>query len=159
MSLEEQLLVRKIDWGTVIDHIPNWRADQVLKLIEVESLIKEPDVSVIVLKSVPSRKYGKKDVIKLYHYFIKESDAALIKLLFPTVTINFIRDWKVQKYVPNLPEELVGKVRCPEVTCISNARREPVIRRFRVLKEEGYVECYYCDALLEISSIPDFIAE
>jgi aspartate carbamoyltransferase regulatory subunit len=156
--MEEGLLVRKIDWGTVIDHIPAWRADRVMRLIDADQLARDPEVSVIVLKNVPSRKYGRKDVIKLYHHYMSKTDAALVKLIYPTVTVNYIRDWKVEKYSPELPETIEGKVKCPELTCISNSKRDPVIRRFRVLKEEGYIQCYYCDAIVEFSGIPDLIA-
>jgi aspartate carbamoyltransferase regulatory subunit len=107
--MEEGLLVRKIDWGTVIDHIPAWRADRVMRLIDAEQLMRDPEVSVIILKNVPSRKYGRKDVVKLYHHYLSKTDAALVRLIYPTVTVNYIRDWKVEKYSPELPETIEGK--------------------------------------------------
>ncbi len=154
---EESLLVRKIDWGTVIDHIPAWRAGQVVKLVGIDSLRTNPEVSVIILNNVPSRKYGKKDIIKIYHHYISQGECDILSLIFPTVTINYIRDWKVEKVKPRIPDLIVGRIRCPEVTCITNREREPVKPRFHVLKEHGAIQCDYCDALLEFSKIPDYM--
>ncbi|MEM0481833.1 MAG: aspartate carbamoyltransferase regulatory subunit [Nitrososphaerota archaeon] len=155
----ESLLVRKIDWGTVLDHIPAWRADQVIKLLNLETLKQNPDVSVIVLHNVPSKKLGRKDIVKLYHYMVSEDEAEILALVLPQITINYIRDWKVEKHSPGLPEKIVGKIRCPETTCITNVEREPAIPRYIVMKEHGVIACEYCDTLLEIERIPDFLRD
>ncbi|MEM0444599.1 MAG: aspartate carbamoyltransferase regulatory subunit [Nitrososphaerota archaeon] len=153
----ESLLVRKIDWGTVLDHIPAWRANQVLKLLNLESLNRSSDISVIVLYNVPSKKLGRKDIVKLYHHMVSEEEAKILALVFPQMTINYIRDWKVEKHSPGLPEKIIGKIRCPETTCITNYEREPATPRYIVEREHGVVVCEYCDTLLEISRIPDFL--
>jgi len=153
----EPLLVQKIDWGTVLDHIPAWRADDVVRLLDLEGLKRGMDVSIIVLYNVPSRKLGRKDVVKLYHHMVSEDEARLLALIFPQITINYIKDWKVEKHTPDLPRRIIGKIRCPETTCITNVEREPATPRFTVLQGQGFIACEYCDSLLEIGKIPDFI--
>lgn len=154
---EESLLVRKIDWGTVIDHIPAWRAGQVIRLLGLDSLRNNPEVSVIILNNVPSRKYGKKDIVKIYHYYISQNECNILSLTFPTSTINYIKDWKVEKVKPQIPDKIVGRIRCPEVSCITNIKREPVMPKFTVLKSYGVIQCDYCDSLLEFSKIPEYV--
>ncbi|HWQ16975.1 MAG TPA: aspartate carbamoyltransferase regulatory subunit [Sulfolobales archaeon] len=154
--MEEHLLVRKIDMGTVIDHIPPWRASDVLKLLDLEGL-RRSDTSLVILHNVPSKKYGRKDVVKLYRHFISNEEADLVCLVFPTSTINYIRDWRVEKYKPKIPERIIGRIKCPEVTCITNNPRESIRTRFRVLSRHRIVQCEYCDTIIELERIADLV--
>jgi len=155
-SLEEHLLVRKIDMGTVIDHIPPWKAENVLRLLELDR-IKRSECSLIVLHNVPSRKYSRKDIIKIYRHYISHEEADIICLVYPTITVNYIRDWRVEKYKPKIPEKIIGRIRCPEPTCISNSPREPIKSRFRVIGELRAIQCEYCDTLVEFERIADLV--
>jgi aspartate carbamoyltransferase regulatory subunit len=155
--MDESLLVRKIDWGTVLDHIPAWQADRVVKLLSLEHLKRNPDVSLIVLQNVPSKKLGRKDIVKLYHYMVSREEAGILALIFPSITINYIRDWRVEKERPGIPERIVGRIRCPETSCVTNLAREPASPKFTVLQKYGVIQCMYCDTLLEINRIPDYL--
>lgn len=155
--MENQLLVRKIDHGTVIDHIPAWRSDDVMRLLDVEKVKNMPDVSLISLKNVPSGKLGRKDIIKINHFHMEEKDADLVCLLFPQITINYIDNWKPIKYEPRVPDKVVGKIRCPEVNCITNAPREPITTSFTVLTDYNVLQCDYCDSLMEFREMPKYI--
>ncbi len=156
--MEEHLLVRKIDMGTVIDHIPPWRAGDVLKLLDLEGL-RRSDSSLVILHNVPSRKYGRKDIIKLYRHYISREEADLVCLVFPTATINYIKDWSVEKYRPKIPERIVGRIRCPEVSCITNNPREGVKTRFRVISKLRIVQCEYCDTIVELERIAELVGK
>jgi aspartate carbamoyltransferase regulatory subunit len=156
MLLEEHLLVRKIDMGTVIDHIPPWRAGNVLRMLDLEK-IKHSEISLIVLHNVPSRRYGRKDIVKIYRHYISHEEADIICLVYPTITVNYIRDWMVEKYKPRVPEKIIGRFRCPDPTCISNSPREPIKSRFRVMEKLRAVQCEYCDTLVEFDRIADLV--
>lgn len=155
--MKNQLLVRKIDHGTVIDHIPAWRAEMVMRLLDIEAIRAQPDVSLVSLNNVPSGKLGGKDIIKLNHYHLDEGDADLVCLVFPTVSINYIEGWEPRKYRPKIPERVSGRLRCPEVRCITNAEREPVVARFSVLPEFNVLQCEYCDSLIDFEKMPDYV--
>lgn len=155
--MEEHLLVRKIDMGTVIDHIPPWRAGDVLKLLDLEGL-RRSDSSLVILHNVPSKRYGRKDIIKLYRHYISSEEADLVCLVFPTSTVNYIRDWRVEKYTPKIPERIVGRIRCPDVSCITNNPRESVRTRFRVIPRLRAVQCEYCDTVVELERIADLVS-
>jgi aspartate carbamoyltransferase regulatory subunit len=150
--------VRKIEDGTVIDHVPAWKADLVLRVLRLQRLANsELDVSVAVLQNVISGRLGRKDVIKVDRWRIDESEADILCLIFPTATINYIRKWKVFKYSPRVPDTIEGRIRCPELLCISNAEREPLSTMFFTLKKERMLQCRYCDTLLDFGKIPDFV--
>lgn len=155
----KQLLVRKIENGTVVDHVPAWKSSLVAKVFGIDRLADDADsrVSVALLQNVPSAKLGRKDVIKVDSFRVDERDADILALIFPEVTINYVKDWKAKKYSPKIPEVIEGKVRCPEVLCITNAKAEPVTQRFRTLKKERMLQCAYCDTFLEFDRIPEFV--
>ena len=154
----ERMLVSRIEEGTVIDHIPDWRADTVSRVLRLDKLARmQADVSVVILQNVTSKHLGRKDIIKIDSWHVDERDADILCLVFPEITVNYIDEGKVSKYSPKVPDTIEGRVRCPELNCISNTEREPVVSRFVTLKEERLLQCQYCDALLGFEKVPDHV--
>lgn len=154
----ERMLVSRIEEGTVIDHIPDWRANTVSRVLRLDKLAKmQADVSVVILQNVTSKHLGRKDIIKIDRWHVDEKDADILCLVFPTITVNYIDEGKVSKYKPKVPDTIEGRIRCPELNCISNTEREPVVPRFGTLKKERLLQCHYCDALLAFDSVPDYV--
>jgi aspartate carbamoyltransferase regulatory subunit len=56
-----------------------------------------------------------------------------------------------------VPEIVVGRLRCPELSCVTNSPREPIVTRFRVLPEYEMLQCEYCDSLLEFEKVPEYV--
>jgi aspartate carbamoyltransferase regulatory subunit len=155
---EERMLVTKIDEGTVIDHIPDWKADTVLKVLRLEKLaLMQADISVAILQNVSSKKLGRKDIVKIDKWHVDEKDADIAYLVFPSITVNYIDEGKVAKYEPKIPDIIEGRIRCPELLCISNADREPVVTKFATLKRDRLLQCHYCDAILGFDSVPEHV--
>lgn len=154
----DSLLVRKIENGTVIDHVTAWRAELILKVLRLDRLMKGgSNISVATLQNVTSTKLGRKDVIKVDNWYLDESVANILCLIEPNATINYIKDWKVEKYTPAVPDSIEGRLRCPELRCITNAEREPVLAKFLTLKRGRTLQCHYCDTLLDFDRIPEFV--
>ena len=157
-QVEERMLVRKIEEGTVIDHIPDWKAETVAKVLRLDRLARmQADISVAILQNVNSKSLGRKDIVKIDRWLVDEKDADILTLIFPTITVNYVSDWKVSKYKPKVPDVIEGRIRCPELLCITNAEREPVLPKFSTLKRERLLQCFYCDSLLEFDSVPDHV--
>jgi len=155
---DSKMLVRRIEEGTVIDHIPDWKADVVARVLRLDNLSRlEAEASVAILQNVSSRLLGRKDVIKIDGWHVDEREADILCLIFPSITINYINDWKVSKYAPEVPDTIEGRVKCPEVTCITNAEREPVTPRFATLKRDRTLQCLYCDTVIEFEEVPDLV--
>jgi len=154
----DKLLVRKIEQGTVIDHIPAWKSELVLRVLKLDRFERRSaNVSVAILENVTSQALGRKDVVKVDRWRIDEREADLVCLIFPTVTVNYISDWKVSKYSPQVPDRIEGRIKCPELSCISNAPREPLTARFLTLKRDRMLQCAYCDTLFDFDKIPDYV--
>ena len=152
------LLVSKIEEGTVIDHIPDWRAQTVMKVIRTDKLARmQADISVAALQNVTSKQLGRKDIITIDRWHVDEKDADILCLVFPSITVNYIEDGAVSKYKPKVPDTIEGRIKCPELGCISNADREPVVSKFATLKRERLLQCHYCDTLLSFDSVPEHV--
>ena len=157
-DVEKGMLVRKIEEGTVVDHIPDWKAQTVSKVLRLDKHARmESEISVAILQNVDSKTLGRKDVIKIDRWHVDEREADIVSLIFPGITINYINEWKVSKYSPKVPDVIEGRIRCPEVNCISNSGREPTASKFTTLKRDRQLQCHYCDTTVEFERIPDLV--
>jgi len=146
---EKELLVRKIENGTVIDHI---QAGYGLKVMEILNLVASNHTAVVLL-NIASKKLGRKDIVKVENREITEDEDNKIALIAPEATINIIRNWKiVDKRRVTLPNLLDGVVRCPNTNCISNS--EPVKSKLIVEKRNPLkFRCYFCERVFDLNEI------
>lgn len=140
---EVELKVRPIKNGTVIDHIAAGQALNVLKILGISGAT---DAALSVVVNVESEKLGKKDIVKVEDRELEEDEVDRIALIAPAATINIIRDYKViEKHLVDLPDEIVGVVRCQNPSCISNTA-EPIKSRMLVkAKNPVLLRCVYCE--------------
>lgn len=146
MIVLEELRVKPIKEGTVIDHIKPGKALKVLKIL---GITEEHGDIVSIVMNVPSQKLGKKDIIKLENVFLDRETVNKIALISPMATINIIKDYRViEKYIVEPPEEIVGIVRCQNPRCITNSK-EPITPKFRVISKEPItIRCHYCSRVM-----------
>ncbi len=143
--IEKEMRVRRIEHGTVIDHITAGQALNVLRILGVSGTTS---AVVSVAMNVPSGAIGSKDIVKVENRELEEEEVDRISLIAPNATINIIRDFEViEKYRVDLPGKLVGVVKCANPNCISNTN-EPVISRFIVNKKPVELRCIYCDHVI-----------
>ncbi|RLE70505.1 MAG: aspartate carbamoyltransferase regulatory subunit [Thermoprotei archaeon] len=138
-----ELRVSKIKDGTVIDHIDAGRALHVLRIL---GLTGSEGLVIAVVMNVPSRKLGRKDIVKVEGLELREEQVNKIALIAPSATINIIRDYEVvEKVKVRVPPIVEGLLRCANPNCISNQPREPITPRFyvRSLRPLKMV-CEYC---------------
>ncbi len=146
--IEKEMRVRRIEHGTVIDHITAGQALNVLRILGVSGTTS---AVVSVAMNVPSGAIGSKDIVKVEDRELKEEEVDRISLIAPNATINIIRDFEViEKYRVDLPERLDGLVKCSNPNCISNTN-EPVISKFLVNKKPVELRCIYCDHVISES--------
>lgn len=148
----EELRIRPIRNGTVIDHIRRGQALNVLRILGVDSGTRDV---VSVAMNVQSEKLGRKDVVKVEGREIDSKEADMISLIAPDATVNVVRDYEVQeKYSVRMPDRIVGVIECPNSNCITNTR-EPVETEFDVLESE--LRCVYCEKVIR-GEIADYLA-
>lgn len=153
-DLGRELLVRKIREGTVIDHIPAGRALTVLKIL---GLTGEEGFTIAVVMNVESRKLGKKDIVKIEGKFLKPAEVDKIALIAPSATINIVRNYEVEtKRQVEIPDEIVGILRCINPNCITNKSGEPVSSAFKVVSKKPLkLVCKYCDEIMTERDVLD----
>lgn len=130
--------------GIVIDHIQAGKAMQLYDMLKLGKL----DCSVAVIKNAPSRKTGKKDIIKIDELI--DFDMDVIGFISPNATVNIIRDGEtVEKRYLGLPKKLTGIVKCKNPRCITTTEQD--IEHIFVLHsaEKTEYRCIYCDTKAE----------
>lgn len=140
------ITVEKITNGTVIDHIAAGMGKKVLSLLGIDENYPH---RVALMVNMPSKKMGKKDIVKIEGISVDVERANIIALVAPHATINIIRNEKVEKkFTADLPEKLaVG--RCPNPNCITNS--EHGYEEF--VKDGESYRCSYCERLFKGSEL------
>jgi aspartate carbamoyltransferase regulatory subunit len=153
MSELDQLLVRRIREGTVIDHILPGKAFNVLKTLNITG--KEGNIVTVAL-NVPSSKKNKKDIIKVENKFLKNDDTDKIALISPHATINIIRNYQVaEKRKIQVPDFMSGIFKCTNINCISNEEKGIVPTIIVLDKINIVLKCKYCARLIDINEIEE----
>ena len=141
MKNKQALLVAALENGTVIDHIPSDKLFTVVSLLRVDKM----DSKVTIGHNLNSGKLGKKGIIKIANKFFDDEEINRISVVAPHVRLNIIRDYEVvEKREVDMPEKLVGIVKCANPKCITN--HEPMSTYFHVLnKDQCIIKCHYCE--------------
>ncbi len=149
----EELKIEKIKEGTVIDHIPKGNAISVIKILGICS-----DSSASIGINVPSSRMGSKDIIKIEGRSLSATEIAKLSMVAPKATINQIRNYKVEsKSNVDLPERVIGIVRCINTRCITRAM-EPIKSEFYIVASEPMtIRCVYCEIEMNGNMIHDNI--
>ena len=148
MSKKERLMAA-IENGTVIDHIPAEKTYAVATLLGLQKL----QTPVTIGYNYPSKKLGKKGIIKIEDKFFTDEEISRLSVVAPNVVLNVIRDYEVvEKKKVVTPDTLKGIVRCNNPKCITN--NEPMNTIFHVIdKNSGIIKCHYCDKEQVISEV------
>lgn len=140
-DVDREYKVYRIRNGTVIDHIPHWRAQRVIDILGLEG-----GASLVTVGfGLESKHLGRKDLLKVENRVLTQDEIGRIALVAPNATINLIHDARItRKFKVRLPDEFSGLTRCGNHGCIT--RHEPVPPRFRTLQRKPPVRllCYYC---------------
>ncbi len=149
LSREDSMRVRRIERGTVIDHLPAGTALAVLRLLGVNESFPG---TVSVLINSPSTQYGLKDMVKIEGRDFSTQELERLSILAPYATVNIVRNWRVvEKFRVRLPDEIEGSTPCPNGNCISRTEGKS---RLRVEgKSPVRLRCAYCEKLFGESDL------
>jgi aspartate carbamoyltransferase regulatory subunit len=150
--MSKELIVSKIESGTVIDHIPAGRALAVLRVLGITG---REGVRVALVMNVDSGKLGRKDIVKIEGRELTPEEVNIISAVAPTATINIVRNYEVvKKFKVTPPEVIRGRFRCKNPTCITNAPREPAEPTFLLVRREPPLfVCAYCGRYHELGDL------
>ena len=143
MTKLDELIVRRIRNGTVIDHIPGGQSLNVLKILGIRG---GEGYTVAMVMNVDSRRLGKKDIMKIEERELAPTEVDRIALIAPEATINTVKNYRVTKKMKvKLPDEIKGILNCTNPNCVSNKYREPVKPSFIVAsRTPTLLICKYC---------------
>ena len=139
--MEKELKVSAIKNGTVIDHIP---AENLFKVISILGLQNIPN-QITFGTNLESQKLGRKSIIKVSDKFFEGDEINNIALVAPQAKLNIIKDYEVvEKRVVDVPEDIVGYVKCVNPKCVTNF--QPITTSFRVIGNSPLLlRCQYCE--------------
>ncbi|MDD4199933.1 MAG: aspartate carbamoyltransferase regulatory subunit [Eubacteriales bacterium] len=138
------MIIGKIENGLVLDHI---KAGQGMKLYGILGLDKL-DCQVALIKNADSKKYGKKDIIKIDKLI--DIDLNAIGFVDPHITVNEIKGGQLVKRTHiEKPERIEGFVKCKNPRCITTVEQELPHRFVLTDREKGIYRCIYCESKLE----------
>ena len=127
--------------GFVIDHITAGLGMKIFNLLNLDGL----DCSVALIKNVPSKKMGKKDIIKIDADIEVNTD--ILGYVDPDVTVNVIKNGVIaEKRQIELPRQVTGVIKCKNPRCITTTEQElPQI--FKLTDKENRIyRCLYCES-------------
>ncbi len=141
--MQKQLNVSAIKDGTVIDHIPTkalFKVVQILKLDEFENMVTFGN-------NLDSKAMGTKAIIKISNRYFADEEVNKIALVAPNAKLNTIRNYEVvEKRIVQIPDQVIGIVRCFNPKCITNAENVPT--RFQIINVKAIeLKCYYCEKI------------
>lgn len=138
-----KLKVSAISEGTVIDHIPSENLFHVISILD----LNKTSNMITFGANLDSGKLGTKAIIKVSNQFFEDDDINRIALIAPHAKLNIIRDYEVvEKKVVEVPDRVVGIVKCFNPQCITNS--EPMTTSFSVISKEPIaLKCKYCEKI------------
>ena len=133
--------VDSITNGIVIDHITEGKAMQIYDMLSLDSL----SCTVAILKNVPSKKMGKKDIIKIDSNIDINLD--VLGFVSPNITVAIVRDGKIcEKKHIDLPQKLTDIIKCKNPRCITSTEQDiHHIFKLTTQGENKAYRCMYCD--------------
>ena len=126
--------------GIVLDHIQAGKAMEIYRFLGLDSL----DCSVAIIKNAPSKKQGRKDIIKVDSQM--DLDLNILGFIDPAITVNIIRDGQlVEKKHLTLPEQIRDVLKCKNPRCITSVEQE-LPHVFKLTdRSHAIYRCIYCE--------------
>ncbi|MBQ3181973.1 MAG: aspartate carbamoyltransferase regulatory subunit [Clostridia bacterium] len=136
------MIIGQIKDGIVLDHITAGRCMDIYAALNLDKL----DCQVAIIKNADSKKYGKKDIIKIDKAI--DVDLDVLGYLDERVTVNVIKDGKLFKREHlESPEEIKNILMCKNPRCITTTEQElPHIFKLTDREKKVY-RCIYCESM------------
>ncbi|MBE7081776.1 MAG: aspartate carbamoyltransferase regulatory subunit [Clostridiales bacterium] len=134
------MIIDPIKNGIVIDHIKAGKGKEIYDFLQLDEL----NCTVALIKNVPSKKTGKKDIIKIDE--IINIDVDVLGYMTPEATVSTIKDGKIcDKRKIELPEMLKNVIKCKNPRCITSVE-QGIEHIFKLTDKENKIyRCIYCE--------------
>ena len=139
--MKNKLNISSISEGFVLDHIEAGKSMDIYKHLGLGKL----DCCVAIIKNVPSKKMGKKDIIKV-ECPVDIIDMDILGYIDHNITVNVIADDKiVEKKTLKLPNKITNVIKCKNPRCITSVEQH-LDHVFILTDPENQIyRCEYCE--------------
>jgi aspartate carbamoyltransferase regulatory subunit len=135
------LNISAIKEGFVLDHIKAGMSLSIYHDLKLDEL----DCSVAIIKNVPSKKMGKKDILKV-ECDIEQLDLDILGFIDHNITVNIIKNEEiVEKKTLKLPSKVVNVIKCKNPRCITSIEQELDQIFYLTDPEKEIYRCKYCE--------------
>ena len=134
------MIIGQIKDGIVLDHITAGQGKRIYDILNLSKL----NCTVAMIERAESPKMGSKDIIKIGQ--VMDIDYDVLAYIDPGITVNIIRDGKVQELRKlTMPERVVGVLKCKNPRCITSVEQE-LVHEFKLTDPRNRVyRCIYCE--------------
>ena len=149
MDSKKELVVPRIENGTVIDHIPTNVVYQIAHILGLEKYNDE----VLIGNYLTSQKFIRKGIIKVKNKFFSKEELSKIALVAPMASIIIIKNYEVvEKHEAEIPDYIDNFVKCMNPRCVTN--HEAIPTKFEVIDKENLkLRCHYCEKFVTKDTI------
>ena len=136
------MIIGQIKDGIVLDHITAGMGMELYAILGLDKL----DCQVAIIKNADSKKYGKKDIIKIDKAI--DIDFDVLGYIDERITVNIIKDGKLLKREHlETPDEIRNVIKCKNPRCITTVEQE-LPHVFKLTdREKKIYRCIYCETL------------
>ncbi|MBU5438520.1 aspartate carbamoyltransferase regulatory subunit [Tissierella sp. MSJ-40] len=136
------LNIDSISKGIVIDHIKPGYGFIIFKHLGLD----KANFTVALIMNAPSKKYGRKDIIKVEN--VIDLDLAMLGFIDSNITVNIIENEIItEKINLSLPKLVEGIIECKNPRCVTSIERD-IVHKFALIDEaSGSYKCEYCDQI------------
>jgi len=139
------VLVNSIEKGIVIDHISAGLGTRIFHYLGIDN----SQYTVAFIMNANSRKYGRKDLIKIEN--VIDIDLAVLGLIDPNATVNVIENHVVTRKINlELPTKVTGVIRCKNPRCVTSTESNVPHIFHLVDAEKREYRCEYCDDIVDV---------
>jgi aspartate carbamoyltransferase regulatory subunit len=143
------LKIPKIERGVVIDHIPQGLGLAVLHVLGGDHSEKN---FVSIGLNYPSKKLGRKDLVKIEDFEITEDVLRRVALVAPGASVKIIKDFGVVGRVKMVPPDIVlDLIQCKNPNCITNVESGVSTTFYRV--SNGKMSCRHCERAFPLAEL------
>lgn len=140
--------INSISKGIVIDHI---KAGLGIKIFNYLGLDKA-DFTVALIMNAPSKKLGRKDLIKIEN--VINMDYTVLGFIDPNITIDIIDGENIREKIKlRLPEKVVDVIKCKNPRCVTSIEKYIPHSFYLVDEKNGEYRCQYCDEIYTPSEV------
>lgn len=136
------LNINSITKGIVIDHIKPGYGVMIFEYLKLD----KADFTVALIMNATSKKYGRKDIIKIENEL--DIDLAMLGFIDPNITVNIIENEKItEKINLSLPDRVESIIECKNPRCITSVERGITHKFVLIDEDKGIYKCEYCDQI------------